>query len=202
MYMYSPALGASKSQLGDIYFIAVVLNCQHLLWLYVCIYIYIGSSHRVMLLLVFFLHVSCMSQQNSQRQFWSSVCTSFCWEFDWNSECQHGSCRSSLVGGMPTACYACSWKSIHSTRTVFLVIVDIIPLLIQLLSAADCSLFLLWFRWMVSTKPKNDEMHLSPFAGALWQIHDLFDLFESNPVYWSLFGVLWLLVDPSRCLNR
>jgi hypothetical protein len=40
--------------------------------------------------------------------------------------------------------------------------------------------FFLWFRWTVSTELKNDEMHLSPFAGALWQIHDLFDLFESS----------------------
>ena len=57
------SLGAFKSQLGGR---IVYRGCL----------IYLGSSHRVMLLRWCFLHTWCIPQQNSQRQFWSSVCVS------------------------------------------------------------------------------------------------------------------------------
>ena len=78
-----PPLGTYKSQLGDIYFIAVVLYGQRLLWIYIYIYymyiyiyiyIYISVISSCYIIAVGVLHVWCIPQHNSQRQFWASVC--------------------------------------------------------------------------------------------------------------------------------
>ena len=81
LYIYIcivPPLGAFKSQLGGTYsisllFYTVNVFCEYIFITYIYIYFYLGSFHRVMLLRWCFLHVRCISQQNSQRQFWSSV---------------------------------------------------------------------------------------------------------------------------------
>ena len=76
--MYNPApMGAFKALLPKkiVYHIAVVLYRQCLQWLYIYIHIYIFRFIScVMFLCWCFLHVWCIPQQNSQRQFWSSVC--------------------------------------------------------------------------------------------------------------------------------
>ena len=73
-----PPLGAYKSQLGGhIYIFAVVLYGHCLLWLYVYIYIYItdyNCIHSSCQFFGVFLHVRCIPQQNSQWQFFASVC--------------------------------------------------------------------------------------------------------------------------------
>ena len=80
IYMYNPKKhvvnkpeanpkSTPKSQLGRTYILSLLFHTVNVYCDY--LYMYIGSSHRVRLLCWCFLHVRCIPQQNSQRQFWS-----------------------------------------------------------------------------------------------------------------------------------
>ena len=107
--MYSPApMGAFKALLPKklVYHIAVVLHRQCLQWLYIYIHIYIFRFIScVMFLCWCFLHVWCIPQ-NSQRQFWSSVCE---WQAENESRGLSQTCLPSVLCCSQWACAFTPW---------------------------------------------------------------------------------------------
>ena len=73
IYIYIvPPLGAFMSQLGGTYILPLLFYMVNVYCDYTSIHIYIVTFHSSCLLM--FLHVRCISHQNSQWLFWASVC--------------------------------------------------------------------------------------------------------------------------------